>query len=64
MKFIPALKHRVFFHKKNDKTIKWVDNNGGQDAITLLANSSSDAPYDLFYDFIEQYQKDKNISTQ
>lgn len=43
-----------------NQTIEWVDSNGGSEAIIDMADNSSDIAYDLFFDFIKQYEKEKN----
>jgi hypothetical protein len=40
-----------------NKTMTWVKDNGGVDAIKLMAESSSTAPCDLFYSFLEEIDK-------
>ena len=43
-----------------NQTVKWVDSNGGSEAIIDMADNSSDIAYDLFFDFIKKYENEKN----
>ena len=42
-----------------NRNIKWVNDNGGAESLRDSAESCGDAPYDLFFDFLDQYDKCK-----
>jgi len=44
-----------------DGLMKWFDQLGGAEEATQQADDSHDAPYDLFFDALEQYKKDRDL---
>lgn len=42
-----------------NETMDWINQWGSSDAAAAAANDCGDAPYDLFFDAIEQYKKDR-----
>ena len=40
-----------------NKSVEWVEGNGGIEAVTDMADTSSDIAYDLFFDFLNQCKK-------
>ena len=42
-----------------DKTMDWIDQWGDAAAAREAADTCNDAPIDLFFDVVEQYEKDR-----